>query len=168
MRTNAKFFLTAMVMFALGMHLGAQSSATAKATAVINTAISITKVTDMNFGILSPSNTPGTAVISPAGVRSATGGVTLAGGTVTAASFTVSGEPSMTYSITLPSSDYTINYNANSMTVNTFTSNPASTGTLSGGGTQTLAVGATLNVSAMQVEGTYTSEGSFTVTVNYN
>ena len=168
MRTNAKFFLTAMVLLALGVCVWAQSSATANATAVINTAITIAKVTDMNFGILSPSNTPGTAVITPAGVRSATGGVTLAGGTVTAASFTVSGEPSMSYSITLPSSDYTISYNSNSMTVNTFTSNPASTGTLSGGGTQTLAVGATLNVSAMQTQGTYTAEGGFTVTVNYN
>ncbi len=168
MRNGLKIFITAMVMFASGMYLWAQSSATANATAVINTAISIAKVTDMNFGVLSPSNTPGTAVLTPAGVRSATGGVTLAGGTVTAASFTVSGEPSMTYSITLPSSDYTIYYNTNSMVVNTFTSDPASTGTLSGGGTQTLSVGATLGVGAMQPEGTYTSEGGFTVTVNYN
>jgi hypothetical protein len=51
------------------------------------------------------------------------------------------------------------------MTVGSFVSNPASTGTLSSGGTGTILVGATLTVSASQTAGAYT--GTFTVTVNY-
>jgi hypothetical protein len=44
------------------------------------------------------------------------------------------------------------------MTVNGFTSTPSATGTLSSGGTQTLTVGATLNVAAAQAVGTYTKD----------
>jgi hypothetical protein len=51
------------------------------------------------------------------------------------------------------------------MTVDNFTSNPSGTGTLAGG-TQTLSVGARLNVGAGQVAGDYT--GEFSVTVAYN
>jgi hypothetical protein len=56
------------------------------------------------------------------------------------------------------------------MTVNTFASSPSGAGlVLSGAGTQTVTVGATLNVSGSQVPGTYTTGATpFTVTVNYN
>jgi hypothetical protein len=57
---------------------------------------------------------------------------------------------------------------ANTMTVTAFTSTPSGTGTLSGAGAQTIDVGATLNVAASQVGGTYVSGTPFTVTVNYN
>ncbi len=54
------------------------------------------------------------------------------------------------------------------MTVNGFTSTPSTTGTLGTGGTQTLQIGATLNVSAAQTPGNYTSATAIPVTVNYN
>jgi type 1 fimbria pilin len=50
------------------------------------------------------------------------------------------------------------------MTVDTFTSNPSGTGTLSGGA-QTLNVGATLHVAGAQAAGNYT--GTYNVTVAY-
>ncbi len=53
------------------------------------------------------------------------------------------------------------------MTVDTWTSSPTPTGTLTGG-TETLTVGATLNVGASQAAGTYISGTPFDVTVNYN
>jgi hypothetical protein len=53
------------------------------------------------------------------------------------------------------------------MTVTTFTSDPAGTGTLTGG-SEVVNVGATLNVSAGQPAGTYVSGTPFDVTVNYN
>ena len=151
----------------------AQTSATATASATIVTPISITKTVDMNFGnVAVQTATGGTVVMTPAGVRSPFGGVTLptTTGTVTAATFTVSGQAAYTYAITLPSTDLTITSGANTMAVNTFTSNPAATGsgTLSAGGTQTLSVGATLNVAAAQPAGLYVSATPFTVTVNYN
>ena len=53
------------------------------------------------------------------------------------------------------------------MTVDTWTSTPTPTGTLTGG-SQTLNVGATLNVPASSPSGVYTSATPFNVTVNYN
>jgi hypothetical protein len=110
--------------------------------------------------------------MTPAGVRSTggAGGVTLPAtvGTVAAASFTVSGQGSYTYSISLPSTCTITDAGSHTMTVNGFTSNPATTGALSSGGTQTLTVGATLNVIAGQSAGTYTNATGVPVTVNYN
>lgn len=146
----------------------AQATASANASATIVTPISISKNTDMNFGNVATNGAVGTVVLSPAGGRTHTGGVTLpaATGTVTAASFTVQGSGSYTYAITLPSS-VIITSGSDQMTVNTFTSTPASTGTLSSG-SQTITIGATLNLIASQAEGSYTSATPFPVTVNYN
>ena len=85
------------------------------------------------------------------------------------ASFDVTGNDGYTYTITLPSTDYTITRvsGTETMTINTFTSDPSGTGTLTGG-TETVNVGATLNVNAGQVGGTYTNATGFDVTVNYN
>jgi hypothetical protein len=147
----------------------AQVSATATASATIITPIAISKTVDMNFGNVAVSAVAGTVVLTPAGVRTKTGGVTLpvVAGTISAASFTVTGLGSYTYTITLPSTPLTISSGANTMTVNAFNSTPSGTGTLSGG-TQVLNVGATLNVGVNQAAGLYTSATPFTVTVNYN
>ena len=146
----------------------AQATATANASATIVTPISIAKNTDMNFGNIATDGSVGTVVLSPASGRTFTGGVTLPAvtGTVTAASFTVSGSGSYTYAITLPST-LTITSGADSMIVDDFTSTPATTGTLSSG-SEIITVGATLNLVASQAEGTYTSATPFAVTVNYN
>ncbi|NLR80213.1 DUF4402 domain-containing protein [Chitinophaga eiseniae] len=169
-RTKITALIT-LVFLAVGAHAVAQETASATATATIVTPISITKTVDMNFGnVAVQSTTGGTVVLTPAGVRSSTAGVTLpstATGTVTAASFTVNGTGNYTYAITLPSSALTITSGSNTMTVTNFTSTPSGTGTLTAG-TQTLNVGATLNVTAAQPAGTYVSGTPFNVTVNYN
>ena len=125
----------------------------------------------MNFGnVAVQSTTGGTVVLVPAGTRTATGGATLpnTAGTVTAASFTVNGQATYTYAITLPSADVSLSDGAShTMIVNAFTSNPSATGVLTGG-TQVLTVGATLNVGAAQAPGVYVSATPFNVTVNYN
>ncbi len=151
----------------------AQASATASVSANIVTPITIVKTIDMHFGNLAVSATvAGTAIMAPGSTRSTggAGGVSLPAntGTVSAATFTVSGEPTYTYSITLPSVATITDASSHSMTVNTFTSNPSSTGVLSGGGAQTLTVGATLNVAAGQASGTYSNSTGVPVTVNYN
>ncbi len=167
------FKITACALFALACGINrasAQSSATATATATIVTPITISKTTDMNFGnVAVQASNPGTVVMTPAGVRSATAGVTLpaTSGTVSNASFAIAGQSGYTYAITLPSST-TITDGTNNMTVDAFTSNPSGTGTLTGG-SQTLNIGATLHVLGGQVPGVYANTGSpFTVTVNYN
>ena len=165
-----KIYLLALAVIGFSANSFAQSNVAATtASATIVAPISINKVTDMNFGNVAVQNaTAGTVILAPAGTRTKTGGVSLPAtlGTVTAASFTVTGEGIYTYAITLPTVDVTLISGGNSMIVNTFTSLPSATGALTGG-TQTLNVGATLNVSAAQAAGVYLSP-SFNVTVNYN
>jgi hypothetical protein len=132
--------------------------------------ISIFKNTDMNFGTIAAS-TAGTVILSASGSRTASGGLILPSftGTVSAAQFTVNGDPNYTYTITLPT-NYTL-YESGigpaSMLVNAFTSTPSATGNLSGG-TETILVGATLTVGGSQTAGYYTNGIGFEVTVNYN
>jgi hypothetical protein len=150
----------------------AQATATAAASANVIAPISMVKNVDMNFGNIAVSvSSGGTVILVPSGTRSTggPGGVTLpvTSGTVAPASFTVSGNPSYTYAITLPGT-VTITNGSHSMTVNGFTSVPSSTGALSTGGSQNITVGATLNVSAAQSPGTYTNGAGVPVTVNYN
>jgi hypothetical protein len=164
-------FLATILVAGLSNKAMAQATASATATATIVTPIAITKTVDMNFGNVAVTGTAGTVVLTPAGTRSVTGGVTLpaTAGTVAAASFNVTGQGVYTYAITLPSTDYTITRASGSetMTVNTFTSTPSGTGALTAGA-QTLTVGATLNVGVAQVAGVYTNATGFDVTVNYN
>ena len=128
--------------------------------------IGISNTRGLAFGELVASATSGTAVVSPAGARTLTGGVTPGNsGGVTSASFTVTGIPLLTFAITLQSST-SIAAGGNSMTVNTFTSTPSGSGQLGVLGSQTLTVGATLVVGTSQASGPYT--GTFSVTVVYN
>ena len=150
----------------------AQATATAAASANVIAPISMIKNVDMNFGNIAVSmSTGGTVSLVPSGTRSTggAGGVTLpaTSGTVAAASFTVSGNASYTYAISLTAT-VTITNGTQSMTVNGFSSIPSSTGALSTGGTQTINVGAVLNVSAGQNSGSYTNSSGVPVTVNYN
>lgn len=171
MKNYFKLAAFAFIMLGSAAASHAQSTASATSTATIVTPITITKTVDMNFGNVAVSaSSPGTVVLDPAGSRTPSGGVTLPAvtGTVAAASFDVAGQANYTYTITLPAGTHTITSGVNSMNVDTFTSSPSTTGTLSASGTETLTVGATLNVSAGQASGTYVSGTPFDVTVNYN
>jgi len=112
----------------------------------------------------------GSVTVNVSGGRSASGGVLLiASGGGTVAQFNITGNPNATYAVTLPDNDVvtiTIAGGGSSMAVNGFVSSPAATGTLNGGGAQTLKVGATLTVGAGQAVGNYS--GTFNVIVVYN
>jgi Domain of unknown function (DUF4402) len=170
MNNIKRFALTTVAALTVASSLSAaQNSATtsANATARIIAPITLVKTADLNFGDVVPSGVAGTVTVTPAAVRTAAGGASLGNGAaVTAAAFTVGGQGSATYAITLPAAAVTLTAGANTMTVDTFTSNPSGTGLLSGGGSQTLNVGANLNVGAAQATGTYS--GTFSVTVAYN
>jgi len=165
-RLRISLLLSALAICCASTGAFAQATTSANASATIVTAISMSKTADLDFGNVVAGGSAGTVVMSAAGSRSATGGASLGNaGSAAAAGFTVSGQASATYAITLPSAT-TITSGGNNMTVNTFTSSPSGTGTLSGGGSQSLAVGATLQVGTSQATGSYT--GSFNVTVAYN
>ncbi len=170
MKQTTKFLAVAVIMLAFSAATFAQVSATSTAAATIVGPIGITNTTVMNFGNVAVGATAGTVVMTPAGSRSVTGGVTLpaTAGTVSAAVFSVTGAGGYTYTITLPSVATTISSGANNMTVDNWTSSPSGTGTIGAGGSETLTVGATLNVGASQAAGSYLSATPFSVTVNYN
>ena len=172
MKNIAKSLVIAAIAIVSANSSFAQANATASASATIITPITIVKDVDMNFGNVAVSATlAGTVVLAPAGTRTTggAGGVTLPAtvGTVAAASFTVSCQANYTYAITLPGTQ-TLTSGGNTMTVDNFSSNPSSTGTLSGTGSEVLTVGATLNVNANQSSGVYTNATGVPVTVNYN
>lgn len=159
------FILTSII----SNQANAQDSATeaANASVTLITPISITKTTDLSFGTFVASSTPGTITMTPAGTVSTAGGVTeISGGDVSAAAFTVAGETGQSFAITLPSTDVVLNSatEGESLTLNTFTSNPTDTGIIGTDGT--ISVGGTLTVPADSKADTYT--GTFNVTVNYN
>jgi hypothetical protein len=127
--------------------------------------VRIANTAGLAFGSFA-AGTGGTVVVSPAGVRSKTGGVLLVTSTVHAASFNVrraTGSCTQTYTITLPANGtVTLTSGPNSMAVNNFVSNPSGSGQLVGC-SQVLTVGATLTVAAGKPAGNYS--GTFRVTV---
>jgi hypothetical protein len=172
MKNLLRIIAIAIVLTGISFSSFAQVSATAHTTAWIVTTINLVKNVDMEFGNLAVTGTAGTCILSPASVRTPGGGVTLPAitGTVSAAEFTVSGAPGYTYAITLPASVILTRVlgGGTPMTVDAFTSTPTPTGQIQAGGTQTLYVGATVNVNANQMAGEYHSANDFSVTVNYN
>ncbi|WP_198912288.1 DUF4402 domain-containing protein [Parvularcula mediterranea] len=143
----------------------AQDTADFTASALILEAITVTKSTDLDFASIAPdASTAATVEVTPAGARNC-GAILTCSGTVSAASFSVTGADGATFAVTLPAAA-NITSGADTMLVDTFTSSlTGNTGTLTGGAA-TFSLGATLNVGAAQPAGSYT--GTFTVTVDYN
>ena len=97
--------------------------ATATVTANITSTITVGTINGLIFGDLSSGLVAGTIALSPAGVRTTTGGVTvntaIAG---SPAAFDVQGDPNATYSISFPVSVTMIDAALNSMVVDNFAS----------------------------------------------
>lgn len=133
---------------------------------VDTTPITLSRTADLDFGAIFPSATAGTVVMSTAGTRTPTGGVTLGAFMAgSAASFNLAGVASAGFATTFSSTPtpLVLTGPGSSMTVDTFTSSASALGA---GGTLTLAVGATLHVGVNQAQGAYS--GTFTVTVAYD
>ncbi len=134
--------------------------------AAAQTSLTISRDLDLVFGAVVPGPSSGTVTVTPEGARSSSGGVTLGSSAgVSPSVFTVAGEPSLAFSIVLPSST-TLSDGSSTMTVDSFTSSPESTGTLDASGNREIRVGSTLHVAAAQASGSYA--GSFSVMVAYN
>ena len=145
------------------------ASGTVTSSAVLVRTLSVSSTTALDFGTFAPGATAGSVVMSAAGVRTATGGVTLVSTSQGSSStISLSGTPSTTYSVTLPTSVTLTAQTGNAtMTLNSFTTNLTSLqGTLNSSGIGAFNIGGTLGVSASQPISTYS--GSFTVTLSYN
>lgn len=143
------------------------ATATATATAKITSSMTVRTASSLVFGEISSGAEAGTLALSPAGVRTTTGGVTVNSAVAgTPAAFDVQGDPNATYSISFPAAVIMTNGSPNSMVIEKFISSPETTGVLDTSGQQTLFVGGTLNVNSNQAFGTYT--GELTITLDYN
>jgi hypothetical protein len=173
MKQISKFLILAAVMLSFTAATFAQS-ATATATATIVTPIALNRTSNMSFGNIiqtAPASTS-SVVMPPTGALTYNNATASATPTITAtisrATFDVTGSADAHYTITLPGAAVSLTGPGTAMTVDNFSSSPAGAGgVLSPTGTQTIIVGATLNIGANQAGGTYTS-APFTVTVGYN
>lgn len=142
---------------------------TATATSLVN--LTITETVPMNFGTVAGGSGVGAIVMDTGGARSVTGdGTILATGPGTAASFQISGNPNMGYSVTYSGSAVLESGAGDQVTATNFIDN--SLGIMPVTGTETFQVGATLNLAPLQSAGSYsTATGGgipYTITVNYN
>lgn len=148
----------------------AATPATASAGAQLGvlSPVSVIKKTDLNFGTVVTAATAGTVVLNPVnGSVTTTGGLTATGTGAHAAVFTSTGSKNSVVIIRLPTAAVTMKRVGGTQTVT------ASTWTLDGSANRRIpanqtfdfAVGATLNVGAAQVGGTYV--GTFQITVQY-
>lgn len=127
------------------------------AVVVVEAALTITNVTDLDFGTVVQSDAAGTVAPGDAG----------------ASEFAITGQPATAYTITLPAAAINMTTGAGDtaqrqISVDTWTSNPAAgaNGLLDGAGEQSLFVGAThAAILADQEAGSYS--GTFTVEVVY-
>ncbi len=172
---NLKFFTLAIAIVGFSATSFAQTnptvSTTASAGATIIKPIAIAKNTDMNFGNVAPSSTlAGTVTLSTAGTRTNSGAsLPTVAGTVAAAQFTVTGEGTSAFTISMPA-DNAIKLvgpgGSTVMNLTGFTNDAGGATSALVAGSKIIKVGATLNVGIAQAAGAYTAD--FAVTVNYN
>jgi hypothetical protein len=161
-------FSTMLIAFSVGAFAQSTDTEPTTATATIVAPLALTKVSDMNFGTIAVTGTAGTVVLGTDNSRTAVGPALVPPAAGVAASFTVSGEASRTFAITLPA-DGTVSLisGGNTMAANAFVHNAGANPALNGAGAAAFAVGATLSVAANQAAGVYTSV-SFNVRIDYN
>jgi hypothetical protein len=129
---------------------------------------SFVKLMDMDFGALTVT-TAGTAILdSQTGNVTTTGGVLLVGGRPHAAGFDAVSPSRNVVKISLPKQAVTLKRvgGTETMTLDTWTINGATSRNVVAHEEFQFQVGGTLHVNANQVEGTYL--GTFDVTLNYN
>jgi hypothetical protein len=145
--------LSALVLFLLSPVRGAE--------------IAIFNSSPLVFGVFA-AGSGGSVTVDTSGTCSAGGGVTMFAADCSAAVFTVTGDPNLSYVIELPADNtVTLSGPGGDMSITGLSSDPAgASGLLGMNGSQDIAVGGTLNVGNGQAAGSYS--GSFSVVVNYN
>ena len=148
--------------------LFSQASATANftASATIIQPIGITTTNNMQFANIDARN-GGAVILTPENTRITNGDIELAeGGTVSAATFEVTGQTGFAFGISLPQGSHRLSSGSESMVLQDFTTNYD--GSSIAGNGKTIKVGASLIVNPNQQPGDYKTNGDLQVTVNYN
>ncbi|HLO19732.1 MAG TPA: DUF4402 domain-containing protein [Sphingomicrobium sp.] len=160
-------FAAALALLVIPAEGSAARTQSATSQVALLSPLSVIKRGDLDFGTLVVSGA-GTAVVDPvSGSLTTTGGVTKAGSAAHPALFTGTGSRNSVVHIRLPQSPITVTRvgGTQTMTVSTWTLDGATNRKIPPGSVFDFEVGATLNVNANQLAGTYT--GTFSVTVQY-
>lgn len=151
---------------------GLSSTVTGHITAEVISTLTAVETSQLSFGKFSPGPQGGSLILNPENTISVMGSVWPGSGTHSAASFYVTGDPGVAYTVSLPSSPVTITHvsSTRTMTVEDWTSVPfAEPGAgLLENGSQVVYVGATLRVGTINDNpvGVYT--GTYTITFVFN
>jgi hypothetical protein len=170
-----------MLLTVLSAAFGASSanagSASGLAKTVVVSRLSFLNAEELEFGSILAGTTAGTVIVSPAGVRTKTGGVTLVGGLVQPARFAGRGTVNQTVLISLTASPATLTRTGGTETMildqlvigstptAVLTTTPQAFQISSPTGIFNFPIGGRLSVAANQVPGDYV--GTFDVTLNY-
>ncbi len=168
MHRNYRSIITAIIIFGINRHAAAQAAATAAQG--ICTPASVTRVVDMHFGNAGLAATRGAITISPYTRQVYTNGAAVASSiksAVSAAAFSLTGQPYYIYAISLPRNTVLTDGNAHVIPAHAFTCFPGLTGMLDAYGRQLLSIGATFLLSPTLPSGTYANTAT-RITINYN
>ena len=168
---NINFSL--LISFALtATEAFAQVSATGHVIAEIIPVFTATETSQLNFGRFSPGPQGGKIILSPQGSVSVLGSIYKGTGMHNAASFYVTGDQDASFSITLPENPVILKHTTSpkTMTIDNWLSVPApgaGMGSLQNG-SQTIYIGATLNVGTLNDNpvGIYT--GTYEISFDFN
>lgn len=156
----------------LALSVYGQVSVTAHASAEVIQALAATEGSALNFGRFSPESTGGEIRLTPDGVRSSTGSVSLSGGLYNPASFNLSGQPDFSIVVNLPAAPVLLTNitNGKTMTVINWESIPSVSSSIKipSSGVLTLNVGATLRVGNMVDNPVGMYSGTYVITFSYN
>src|SRR6185312_4449480 len=169
MRLNLSLAALAATLVVAMPAAAQQSSATATAKGVVLEPVTLTWVSDLDFGTVAASAAAGTVSVDPdSALRSASGGVTLVPSAFSRAQFAGLGQAGQTVglSLTPPAGNVLVGPGGATVSVNSMTLDAAgTTRTLPGSGAFTVYVGGAFGIAANQANGTYSA--LFQLTANY-
>lgn len=163
----ARLGVYACLLVAFGTAFPAYAdSATGTAITTITRFLSITNVSNLEFGTVSAGSTAGSVMVNSQGQRSSTGGVVIdPNGGFTPARFVIQGKPNGAFTVSVPTRVQLTNTTGNTIAVDNIRSNMPN-GRLDNNGSLELSVGGQINLEANQSTGDYT--GILVVELNYS
>jgi hypothetical protein len=170
MRFTLSLAALAATLVAATPAVAQQASATAEARGVVLSPLTLTKVTDLDFGTVAASNVAGTvAVNATSGIRSVTGGVTAVPSTFSRGEFTGLAQAATTVQLSLvPPTGNQLYSGTNAINIVAGSMGFDSAGTtrvVPAGGSFVVGVGAAFDIAANQPNGAYSA--LFQVTADY-
>lgn len=177
MRGLKKLFFCLIVVFIqvapyAHSQTGVAVSATGHVIAEIISVFSATETSQMNFGRFTPGYQGGEIILTPESTISVLGSVQAGLGMHNAASFSITGDPNASFTVSLPDEPVVLKHvsTAKTMIIDEWMSTP-NPGTGAGilfNGEQIVYVGATLKVGSLEDNPVGTYAGTYTVTFDFN